>query len=214
MSQLFKIIKESVTARQAAEAYGLKVNRKGIACCPFHHDKTPSMKLDERYYCFGCGCTGDAVDLTGQLLGISAKEAALRLASDFGITIPDEKTAIRKKAASKIRTKTDIQKDAEKWMERSVRILLNYRELLRYWKEESAPQRMEEEWHPLFCEALKQMDYIEYLMDELMLCSRDQFIEMKKSCGKEIDRIEARIRSALTGGEKETGQRADEECRG
>lgn len=62
--KLFALIKENVAARQVAEMYGLKVTPKGMACCPFHHDKTPSMKLDERYYCFGCGATGDAVDLT------------------------------------------------------------------------------------------------------------------------------------------------------
>ena len=58
---VFEVVKENVTARQAAEAYGLKVGRTGMACCPFHSDKSPSMKLDERYYCFGCGATGDAV---------------------------------------------------------------------------------------------------------------------------------------------------------
>ena len=64
---VFEVVKENVTARQAAEAYGLKVGRTGMACCPFHSDKSPSMKLDERYYCFGCGATGDAVDLTAKL---------------------------------------------------------------------------------------------------------------------------------------------------
>ena len=67
---VFEVVKENVTARQAAEAYGLKVGRTGMACCPFHSDMSPSMKLDERYYCFGCGATGDAVDLTAKLFGI------------------------------------------------------------------------------------------------------------------------------------------------
>ena len=55
---VFEVVKENVTARQAAEAYGLKEGRTGMACCPFHSDKSPSMKLDEHYYCFGCGATG------------------------------------------------------------------------------------------------------------------------------------------------------------
>lgn len=62
--EIFQKVKASVTARQAAEMYGLKVGRNGRACCPFHQDKTPSMKVDDRYYCFGCGVTGDAIDLT------------------------------------------------------------------------------------------------------------------------------------------------------
>ena len=79
---VFEVVKENVTARQAAEAYGLKVGRTGMACCPFHSDKSPSMKLDERYYCFGCGATGDAVDLTAKLFGIGLREAAVKLAED------------------------------------------------------------------------------------------------------------------------------------
>ena len=74
-----------MTALQAAKRYGLKVNRSGMACCPFHADRDPSMKLDERYYCFGCGATGDAVDLTARLLDLSLKDAALQLAADFRI---------------------------------------------------------------------------------------------------------------------------------
>ena len=52
---VFEAVKQSVTTRQAAEHYGIHAGRNGMACCPFHHDKTPSMKLDRRYHCFGCG---------------------------------------------------------------------------------------------------------------------------------------------------------------
>ena len=79
---VFEIVKENVTARQAAEAYGLKVGRTGMACCPFHSDKSPSMKLDERYYCFGCGATGDAVDLTAKLLSNLLKILVLTMTAD------------------------------------------------------------------------------------------------------------------------------------
>ena len=46
---VFEAVKQSVTTRQAAEHYGIHVGRNGMACCPFHNDKTPSMKLDRRY---------------------------------------------------------------------------------------------------------------------------------------------------------------------
>ena len=55
---VFEAVKQSVTTRQAAEHYGIHVGRNGMACCPFHNDKTPSMKLDQRYHCFGCGADG------------------------------------------------------------------------------------------------------------------------------------------------------------
>ena len=77
---LFEAVKQSVTTRQAAERYGLNVNRNGMAVCPFHRDRHPSMKVDCRYYCFGCGATGDVIDFVSLLHGISVKEAALMLA--------------------------------------------------------------------------------------------------------------------------------------
>ena len=43
---VFEAVKQSVTARQAAEYYGVRVNRNGMAVCPFHNDKNPSMKVE------------------------------------------------------------------------------------------------------------------------------------------------------------------------
>ena len=72
---LFEQVKECVTARQAAEHYGIKVKRNGMACCPFHKDRHPSMKADKIYHCFACGVGGDAIDFTARLFGISQYEA-------------------------------------------------------------------------------------------------------------------------------------------
>ena len=90
---LFENVKAVVTVRQAAEHYGLKVGRGNMACCPFHNDHTPSMKLNEDYfYCFGCGATGDVIGLTARLFNLSNYEAAQKLAYDFGID-PDKPPA-------------------------------------------------------------------------------------------------------------------------
>lgn len=51
---LFEAVKQSVTTRQAAEYYGIRVNRNGMCLCPFHEDKHPSMKVDKRFHCFAC----------------------------------------------------------------------------------------------------------------------------------------------------------------
>ena len=96
---LFDEVKQNVTVWQAAERYGLKPNRSGLIRCIFHNDKSPSMKVDRRYYCFGCGCTGDAIDFTAQLFDIGLKDAAMKLADDFGIPysgIPFDRTGARR----------------------------------------------------------------------------------------------------------------------
>ena len=71
---VFEAVKQSVAVREAAQMYGIEVNRSGMACCPFHDDKNPSMKLNEEYfYCFGCGATGDVIDFTARLYNLSPK---------------------------------------------------------------------------------------------------------------------------------------------
>jgi DNA primase len=79
MGNLFSSVKEAVTVREAAEFYGIRVNRSGMACCPFHNDKNPSMKIDQRFHCFGCGADGDVINFTARLFGLGNKEAAEKL---------------------------------------------------------------------------------------------------------------------------------------
>ena len=66
---IYGTIKAAISVKQAAEHYGLKVNRNGMACCPFHNDRHPSLKLNEDYFfCFGCGAKGDVIDLRGKVV--------------------------------------------------------------------------------------------------------------------------------------------------
>ena len=81
---LLETINVAVPVRQAAEHYGLKVSRYGMACCPFHNDRHPSLKLNEDYFfCFSCGAKGDVIDLVARLFDLSSYEAVQKLAADF-----------------------------------------------------------------------------------------------------------------------------------
>ena len=82
---IFEAVKQSVTTWQAAESYGIRVNKNGMAVCPFHRDKNPSMKVDRRFHCFGCQADGDVIDFTAHLYNLKPKEAAEKLARDFSI---------------------------------------------------------------------------------------------------------------------------------
>lgn len=80
---LFTQIKIGVSVKEAAEYYGLEVNRGNMVCGPFHNDRTPSMKLNEDYfYCFGCGATGDVIDLVARLFNLSSYDAAMAFTAD------------------------------------------------------------------------------------------------------------------------------------
>ena len=90
---LFDTVKAAVHPRMAAERYDLPIQQGNMVCCPFHNDRTPSMKLNEDYfYCFGCGAHGDVINLAAKLFNLSSYDAAKKLAYDFGID-PDKPPA-------------------------------------------------------------------------------------------------------------------------
>ena len=69
-------IKQSTSMQEVLNMFGLKVNRKGFMCCPFHKEKTPSMKIyDKKYHCFGCGEDGDVFSFVMKYQGCDFKEA-------------------------------------------------------------------------------------------------------------------------------------------
>ena len=94
---VFEAVKQNLTTRQAAEMYGIQVSRHGMAVCPFHNDKNPSMKVDKRFHCFACQADGDAVDFVSRLFGLPSREAAVKLADDFE-SLPRNRDTVRKKA--------------------------------------------------------------------------------------------------------------------
>ena len=108
-SNVFEAVKQAVPTRQAAESYGVQVGRNGMACCPFHDDKHPSMKVDRRFHCFGCQADGDVIDFTARLFGLNKKEAALKLAEDFSVSFdakghdPPRRRPVRRKTSEELR---------------------------------------------------------------------------------------------------------------
>ena len=158
---VFEAVKQSVTVRDAAQMYGIEVNRSGMACCPFHDDKNPSMKLNEEYfYCFGCGATGDVIDFTARLYNLSPKEAAEKLAQDFGLAYDSQAPPRRRYD----RQKTEAQKFKED-RDHAFRVLADYYHLLRKWETDYSPKTPEENPHPRFMEAIQKKDYTGYLLD-------------------------------------------------
>ena len=158
---VFEAVKQSITVREAAQMYGIEVNRSGMACCPFHDDKNPSMKLNEEYfYCFGCGATGDVIDFPARLYNLSPKEAAEKLAQDFGLAYDSQAPPRRRY----VRQKSETQKFKED-RDHAFRVLADYFHLLRKWETDYTPKTPEENPHPRFMEAIQRKDYVGYLLD-------------------------------------------------
>lgn len=76
---LFETVKNNVSLREAAQAYGLEVNRHGKALCPFHNDRHPSLYVaNDHYYCFTCGEHGDVIDFTARLFDLKPYQQCVR----------------------------------------------------------------------------------------------------------------------------------------
>ena len=185
---VFEVVKQSVTAREAAELYGIAVGRGGMACCPFHDDRHPSMKVDTRFHCFGCGADGDVIDFTARLYDLSPKGAAEKLAQDFGLSY-DSKAPIRR---SYVRQKTEAQVRKEK-REHGWRVLTDYYHLLRKWEADYSPKTANEDPHPRFLEAVQKKDYMGYLLDTFLDSSTEEQDQWIAEHTAEISAIEGRV---------------------
>lgn len=147
---LFENIRKSIKTQDAARHYGMEVQRNTMVSCPFHDDHTPSMRLyDDHYYCFGCGATGDVINLTAKLLDLPAYAATKKLAADFNI--PDTTTQDRTKAQQ------------FRWKERlCLSVLEDYLDLLRTWYFRYAPRSETESVDDRFVETSRMIEAIDW----------------------------------------------------
>lgn len=156
--KLFENVKSQITVRQAAERYGFTPNRSSMICCPFHTDRTPSLKLNDTYfYCFGCHATGDIIDFTARLYGLSNVQAARKLAADFSLTFDNSISPITKPPISR---KTHLEKERH-----ALRVLEAYLALLKDWKIRYAPQYPDDPIDDRYADACQMLDYTQFLCD-------------------------------------------------
>ena len=88
-------IKSRIDLAELISSYGIQVKHAGAtakACCPFHHEKTPSFNINSSkgfYHCFGCGESGDAIKFVQKQEGLTFVEAVKKLAEQCGVKIEE-----------------------------------------------------------------------------------------------------------------------------
>jgi len=182
---VFDAVKQNISIREVAERYGFTVTRSGMIVCPFHNDKTPSMKVDRRFHCFGCQADGDAVDFVSRFYGISARDAAVKIANDFGISYDNKKRSV-----SKSRNRLLSQREEEDWC---CKILIHYLWLLRKWRTEYVPEYSDVLWHPLFAESMSKTDMVEYLLDIFIYGTDEERRVLMCEKKNEVTKLEERL---------------------
>ena len=190
--RIFEIVKENVNLREAAELYGIDVNRYGKALCPFHNDRNPSLYVaDDHYYCFACGEHGDVIDFAGRLFQLSLYDAARKLMADFHLS-PDKPPSAAALHAKRIRTEAQQLMENERLC---FSVLSDYARVLRDWKVRYAPQSPDAPVHARFVEACHKLDEMEYYLD--ILCAGDaheraEVVQQQMADGR-LDRLRRRL---------------------
>ena len=190
--RIFEIIKENVNLREAAELYGIDVNRYGKALCPFHNDRHPSLYVaDDHYHCFACGEHGDVIDFVSKLFHLSLYDAAQKLAADFHLT-PDKPPSAAALHAKRIQTEAQQLRENERLC---FSVLSDYARVLRSWKVQYAPQSPAEAPDERFIEACHNLDQTEYYLD--ILCTGDSYeraeVIQQQMADGELDRLRQRL---------------------
>ena len=177
-------VKSSINTKEVAARYGVEVNRHGKALCPFHNDRNPSLFVDDdHYHCYACGEHGDVIDFTAKLFGLKLYEAAQKLAYDFGITQdkpPDKAVQEKQNRKSEAQRLRELEKLC-------FSALMEYYKLLQEWKRLYAPRSPEDKHDDRFVEACHNLDYVEYLVDLLIMgdsYERTDVIDMMMTDGK------------------------------
>lgn len=196
---LFETVRTNVKAIDVVLMTGFQPNRSKMICCPFHNDKHPSMKVDRRYFCFSCGAKGDAIDFVANYYGLSLKEAAEKIASDFALTYDNTRYSegVRKPIAAK-------RSEYQIWEEKKRELfayLSRLQEQLREMKMKYAPKdREDSEWSPLFVLAAKEFAYVDYLYDYCMFEATEDELKLKiDEITKEMEKIEKRMYDTESG---------------
>ena len=190
--RIFEIAKENVNLWEAAELYGINVNRYGKALCPFHNDRQPSLYVaDDHYYCFACGEHGDVIDFVGRLFQLSPYDAARKLMAYFHLS-PDKPPSAAALHAKRIRTEAQQLMENERLC---FSVLSDYVRVLQDWKVRYAPRTQDEPLHERFIEACRNLDQTEYYLD--ILCAGDsheraEVVRQQMSDGK-LDRLRRRL---------------------
>ena len=202
---MFQEIKDAVSVKEAASFYGLKVKRNGMCCCPFHNDKTPSMKVDRRYHCFGCGEDGDVINFVQKLFGLDAKEAAFKLIDDFSLPIDTSRKETKAEKNARIRRAKAQQHEMDIRMAyaeelRKFRLkLAEFYRIIHSWKVDLVPTK--EEWdNEIFDErylmAIHNIDRLECIMEILDFGENEEIYEEYKHREETVTLYERRITEA------------------
>ncbi len=103
MTHAFEEIKTRMRLPDVISTYGFTLDRAGNIVCPFHREKTGSMRIyEDHFHCFGCGAHGTVIDFVARMDNLKPIDAARKLSDMYGLNLFPNRpptAAERKRAA-------------------------------------------------------------------------------------------------------------------
>lgn len=168
------VIKSRISMIDICKTYGFNIQRGNFICCPFHNEKTPSLKLydgNRGFYCFGCGEHGSVIDFVMRYFGLDFKSAISKLNDDFCLGLPIGQRIDHRKQLEMERLAFQRRQKAKQEEAERQQIEDAYWAAFDEWKRldtnkiRYAPETPIEPLHPLFVEALKNISGAEYRLE-------------------------------------------------
>lgn len=162
-------IKSRITMADIFSAYGFEPDRGGFIRCPFHSEKTPSLSVydhGKKWKCFGCNEQGDVISFVMKLYGINFGQAVLRINEDFGLGLCNGRPD-RRKVSEIAKKKAQEQADKRALMN-TLNELSAYRRFLWHIFLTQKPKSIDDQPSKDFIFALKELDYLDYYIFDLM----------------------------------------------
>lgn len=167
-------IKSQLTAAEVFTVYGFQPNKRGFVCCPFHGEKTASMKLydgQRGWYCFGCHKGGDVIDFVREYFSLPFSAALAKINDDFGLRLPIGQPRTARQQLEDARAALERKRRTERRKAERKRLDDEYWAAYDEWKriddnlQDYRPKHPDDEWHPLFVEAVSKKDAALYALD-------------------------------------------------
>ena len=162
--------------------YGIELDRSGFCKCFLTGERTASLKVydgDRGWYCFGCHAHGSVIDFVMQYFGLTFQDAISKINSDFSLGLPiGERISLRQRREMEHRQR-ERQEERDREQRELERLECEYWAAFDLWqkydtnKREYSPKSLSEDFHPLYVEAVKNIDCAAYLLDTAEMRLRD-----------------------------------------
>ncbi|MCL2776180.1 MAG: CHC2 zinc finger domain-containing protein [Oscillospiraceae bacterium] len=176
---LFIQIKNLLNIKDVLDFYGVQINPKDYALCPFHGEKTESFKVyDNNFYCYGCGEHGDIITFVMLYFNLTTIEAAVKLNADFNLDLLSKSNQSSGISIKEIQADKRLIFDFEQWMKRAFRIVSTYYRYLKFWGEQYFVNGVQ--YFEKYLSDIEDIWYVEMLLDMMIEVTMNDFSKQVK----------------------------------